>query len=111
MAASFGHTADQTRATRGRRSVTSLSRTTRPASSASRSSGSGRVSTRWASTTAMAGDLLAQTVGDLTSQLADGRRLDAAGPFDGDGELGGDPARAAREQHDAVGEAGRLAHV
>src|SRR5262249_44306160 len=105
MAANFGHVADHARASRDRRSTASPPRASRPASSASRSSGS-RASRRGASTTAMAGDLLAQMVGDLTGQLADGGRLDASGPLDLDGELGCDAPRTAGEEHDAIGEAG-----
>ena len=44
-------------------------------------------------------------------QGADGGRFDAPGPRDVDGELRRHPARPAGEQHDAVGQAGRLPHV
>src|SRR5205823_13148193 len=66
---------------------------------------------RRSATMAVAGDILAEAGGDLGGEGPTGGRLDAAGPGDVDGELGRHPAGPAREQDDAVGQAGRLPHV
>jgi hypothetical protein len=56
-------------------------------------------------------DLRAQQVEHRAGQLGDLRRLDAPGPLDVDVDGGGHPTRPAGEHDDAVGQAGRLAHV
>ncbi len=63
------------------------------------------------SNSAMAAHLLPQPVGDRGGQLGDLGRVDAAGPVDVDRELVDHPAGPARQQHDAVAEADRLADV
>ena len=52
-----------------------------------------------------------QPVGDVGGERGHLATVDASGPFDLHRELGGDAAGPAAQQHDAIGQAGRFAHV
>src|SRR3954453_9429022 len=93
-AATLGHAADHTRRTLVVRGSLVSSRASRPASSLVRFSG--------VASTGMAGDLLAQPVGDLPGQPGHLGRVDASRSLDVDGELLDDAPWTRGQQHDAI---------
>src|SRR6187401_825868 len=106
IAASFGHVFDQSRRPRPGPSSTPRSRTSSPANVDSRSCAAAIAAVPvWlmSASAGMAADLLAQEVGDLAGELADGRRIDAPRPLDVDVDARRDAARAARQDDDPVG--------
>src|SRR4051794_5529593 len=108
MARSFGHSDAHARVYQFGFGGSTISRLSRPESSdSSERSGGIFVS----SLVAMAAHLLAQPVRDLAGLVRDLGRVHAARSRDRDRELGRDTTGSARQEHDAVTEANRLAHV
>src|SRR5262245_15867847 len=108
MAATFGHVARQARTASDADGRADCSSASSPASSdASRASPRGWTS----SAAAMASDLPAQLVGHARGERGDARILDAARAGELDVEVRGEPSRTAGEEHDAIAEPRRLAHV
>src|SRR5215831_4195479 len=108
IASSFGHSEAHARAYHFGFGGSTISSASRPDSSDSSERSPGvRVSSR----VAMAAHLLAQPVRDLAGLRCDLGRVHTARPRDRDRELGRNPSRSAREQHDTVAQTDCLAHV
>ena len=108
MAATFGHVTRHARTANEAAGRVDCSSASSPASSdASRASFSWLLS----SAVAMAGHLPTQLLGHLRGERRDAAVLDAAGTREIDVEVCSEATGPAGEQHDAVAEPRRLAHV